>query len=323
MRSLILVLFLAGFSGAQAAQITKTTFAFPGRVEIHVQPQISELDVLFVIDDSGSMGEHQKNLIANIPALTKAALKNGVHVQAGVTTTSADCSYVKVCSGKFNGSIKIADSTQSDFLGTLAANLNVGTQGSAEEKPFDTAIAALSEPMLSQDHPGFLRPNAHLAIVMLTDAGDQSSAQVTPAVFTNFLKALKANPNQVTMASIQVMANDKSCPTSEEQNDRIETATKLLNGKVISLCAQNFGQQLGQLGAGLSGQVTQEIPLTAVPDVSSIVVTFGNTTLVAGDMHSGWVYDSAKNAVILGDKIDWSTMTGDELIVSFIPKAWK
>ncbi|WP_295900051.1 hypothetical protein [uncultured Bdellovibrio sp.] len=323
MRLLIFALFLTGFSVAQAAQITKTTFAFPGRVEIHVQPQVSELDVLFVIDDSGSMSEHQKNLITNIPALTKAALKNGVHVHAGVTTTTMDCSYAGICAGKFNGTNKIADSNRSDFLTTLAANLNVNTNGSATERPFDTTIAALSEPALSQDHPGFLRPQAHLAVVMLTDAGDQSSPQVTPEIFSNFLKALKPNPNQVTVAAIQVPTNDRSCMTSEDQNDRIETAVKLLNGKIINLCAQDYGIQLGQLGAGLVGQVTQEIPLTAAPDVSSIVVTFGATTLVAGDMHYGWVYDSVKNAVILGNKIDWSAMSGEELVVSFIPKDWK
>ncbi|WP_413613033.1 vWA domain-containing protein [Bdellovibrio sp. HCB-110] len=322
MRLLFSVLLVAGFSTAQAAQITNTTFAFPGRVEIHVQPQLSELDVLFVVDDSGSMSEHQKNLIANIPALTKAVLKNGVHVHAGVTTTSNDCSYTKICRGQFFGNPKVADSKQGDFLSLLATNLNVGTNGSATEQPLEAAVAALSEPVLSQDHPDFLRSNAHLAIVLLTDADDQSDKQ-TPESFASFVKALKPNPGQATVASIQVLPGDKNCKTSEEQGTRLDTAIKLVNGKMISLCAQDFGAQLGQLGSGIVGQVTQEIPLTTTPDASSIVVTFGSTTLVAGDMHYGWVYDSVKNAVILGDKIDWSSMSGDELIVSFVPKDWK
>lgn len=322
MRLLFSALLVASFSTAQAAQITKTTFAFPGRVEIHVQPQLSELDVLFVVDDSGSMSEHQKNLIANIPALTKAALKNGVHVHAGVTTTTNECNFTKVCNGMFTGAPKVADSKKADFLSLLAMNLNVGTNGSGMEQPLDTAVAALSEPALSQDHPDFLRSNAHLAIVFLTDADDQSDKQ-TPESFANFVKTLKPNPGQATVVSIQVLPGDKNCQTSEEQGPRLDTAIKLLNGKMINLCAQDFGAQLGQLGSGIAGQVAQEIPLTTTPDSSSIVVTFGSTTLVAGDMHYGWVYDSVKNAVILGDKINWSSMSGDELVVSFIPKDWK
>lgn len=326
MRLLLISLMMVGTATAQALQISNVTYGFPGRVEIHVQPQISELDVLFVVDDSGSMQIHQQNLIKNIPALTKAALTHGVHVHAGVTTTTSECMAglpVDKCGGKFAGKPNVADSKQVDFLTTLSRNLNVGSYGSGDERPFLTAISALSEPVMSMDHKNFYRPLANLAVVILTDADDQSVNQ-SPESFVNFLQGLKADPKLVSLSIINAPMADANCSKDDRnQGDKLERAAHSMNGKQISLCAPDFGAQLGELGAGLVRGVTQEIPLTAVPDMSSIRVTYGSTELVGGDIHRGWVYDSVKNLVVLGDKIDWASMQGDELIVSFIPQDWK
>jgi hypothetical protein len=319
MRFLLGSLLLFSFSAVHAAQITKTTFAFPGRVEIHVQPELSELDVLFVVDDSGSMQEHQQNLIKNIPELAKAALKNGVHVHAGVTTTSQDCSnYGKVCNGKFNGSM--VDSKSPDFLTKLATNLDVGTNGNPEETPFDMAIAAMTEPVAKVDHPDFYRPRAHFALIFLTDADDQSRIY-TPESFAAFFQGLKNESNKVTVASIQ-NTSERGC-SSEPYGPKLTTAVNLMKGKIQNICSADYGTQLGEIGSDIVRKVTREIPLTIAPDVASLTVTFGSAILEKGDLHHGWIYNSVTNTVVLGDMIDWGSLSGDELVVSFVPKDWK
>jgi hypothetical protein len=310
-------LLLLSFSSVQAAQITNTTFAFPGRVEIHVQPSISELDVLFVIDDSASMDLHQKNLIQNIPILAQAVLKQGVHVHAGVTTTSFECGYSKACNGRFMG--KMVDSKNSDFVAILSANLKVGTNGSADEVPLDMAVAALTEAVAQADHPDFYRPKAHLALIFLTDADDQSKQN--PENFAAFLKGLKPNANHLSVNSIQSLGPN-TC-TNEAPGPKLATAVGLLNGKIHNICSPDYGTHLGEIGSDIVRKVTREIPLTTTPDVSSIVVTYGATTFEKGDLRYGWSYDSVNNAVVLGDLIDWTALQGDELVVSFIPKDWK
>lgn len=309
---------------AFALQIQSIEKAFPGRIEIIVQPNISELDVLFVVDDSGSMTEHQINLIKNIPALTEAVVKSGVSIQAGVTTTSMDCGFSSACGGKFSGTVKVAKSSDPSFVNDLQNNLNVGNQGSGEEKPFDATISALSDSVSQTDHPDFLRAKAHLAVIYLTDADDQSKLH-QPDDLVNFLKALKTDPQMVNLTSIQMVPQISNCTpyTTEQQGPRISSAVSLLKGQLIDICDPDFGKKLGNLGSGISNSIVREIPLTAIPDFKSIQVTYGSTTLAAGDLNYGWVYDSVRNVVILGDKINWSSMTGKELVVSFIPKDWQ
>ncbi|MNK79917.1 hypothetical protein D3C87_996140 [compost metagenome] len=319
MRFLLGSLLLLGFASSQAAQITKTTFAFPGRVEIHVQPELAELDVLFVIDDSASMTDHQRNLSGNIPNLVKAVMGQGVHIHAGVTTTTPvqDC-YGNACGGKFNG--PMLDSKNADFISRLNESLNVGTRGSANEMPLDTAVAALSDAAALADHPDFYRSRAHLALIFLTDADDQS-VNHTPEKFAAFFKGLKSNSQQLSVHSIQAMKAFEC--QSEDFGPVLTTAVGLLNGKMYNICSPDYGTQLGNIGADLSRKVTREIPLTTIPDVPSIVVAYGSTVLEKGDLHHGWVYNSVTNMVVLGDMIDWSALKGDELVVSFIPKDWK
>lgn len=324
MRLLLFSLLLTSFATVQAAQINNVQ-SFPGKVEIHVKPELNELDVLFVVDNSGSMTTFQKSMIDNVPALTQTLIKSGVHVHAGVTTTDMDpMSRESGSGGRFTGNVKVADSKLSDFGSVLSRNLAVGVNGSATERPLAAIQAALSEPVLSVDHPEFYRPRAQLAVVVLTDAADQSE-NVTPKSITTFLQSLKTGMDkQVTLSSIQVVDEKSECAKNgEDQSPKMAEAVKLLGGKLVDICASDFGSQLGNLGLDLVKKVTLEIPLTTAPVVSSIVVTFGATTLVAGDMHYGWVYDSAKNAVILGDKIDWSSLQGDDLVVSFVPDSWK
>lgn len=320
MRFLLGSILLLSFSTSQAAQITKTTFAFPGRVEIHVQPELAELDVLFVVDDSASMTEHQRNLSSNIPKLAQAVMSQGVHIHAGVTTTTPfhECSYKNVCGGKFNG--PMMDSKNADFISRLNESLNVGTRGSATEMPLDMAVAALSDTAALADHPDFYRSSAHLALIFLTDADDQS-VHHTPEKFAAFFKGLKSNSQQLSVHSIQAMKAFEC--QSEDFGPNLTTAVGLLNGKTYNICSPDYGTQLGDIGADLSRKVTREIPLTTIPDVPSIIVTYGSTVLEKGDLHYGWVYNSVTNMVVLGDLIDWSSMQGSELVVSFIPKDWK
>src|SRR5262245_11439832 len=56
-------------------------------------PGCQAIDVLFVIDNSGSMGQEQTNLIANFPAFISVLDQSGLDYRVAVTTTSRDYSY--------------------------------------------------------------------------------------------------------------------------------------------------------------------------------------------------------------------------------------
>lgn len=316
LKFLILSLLSGLLSVAQAAQVTHTVQNINGRVEIHVQPNIGALDILFVVDDSGSMHPHQNRLRANVPAFVQNLMKQNVHLQVGITTTS-ECFYSnKVCDGKFGQGF--LSSHDPYFLSKLNQGLDVGVNGSATEKPLEMARKALSENL----EPGFLRPGAHLAIIFLTDEDDVES-RGSLEEYVQFFSTVKSSPSQLKVVSIQAELTPSCRSMGSVGKANLKKVVEGLKGSLISICDENYGEQLSQIGWGLGSTIALEVPLLIMPDVASIVVTSGSHTLTPGDIHRGWTYDSEKNTVVLGSKIDWTVLGGQDLIISFVPFEWR
>lgn len=160
------------------------------------------VDILFVIDDSGSMQDEQEHLIAAfdgfIAAITGQLSDQIFHVgvlstdeYAGnpetcqelgalVTATTGENSSDSACGPFADGH---GFMTQSDDLTqafTCAARL--GTEGSGDEKPME-AIARALDPQangLGGCNEGFLRDDALLVVVLITDEEDDHEGQACP-----------------------------------------------------------------------------------------------------------------------------------------------
>jgi hypothetical protein len=149
-----------------------------------------KMDLLFVIDNSGSMSEEQENLASNFPRVIGVldALKGGgIDYRVGVTTTSIGAALAGIpflMSTSENGALLQTNDMQQPWLSRGEPNLaerftalaTVGTSGSGKEQPLRAALAAVSEPLTTGSNAGFLRPDALTAIVVLTDEDDSSSA---------------------------------------------------------------------------------------------------------------------------------------------------
>lgn len=332
---------LGFFVSLQAQAILKTNYdvqKFPGKVKIEADINVTHalsdaLDVLFVIDNSGSMHFHQKALSNASVTIDSALSQMNRDFHLGVISTDAEGTYSKTPPGALRGYPKII--TSKDMPGALAKNLIVGTDGAGVEMPFQATYLALSEPLLSGINAGFLRPEAPLALVLLTDAEDQSS--IATNEFKNFLGTLKAGGSKVTVFSwiIPSHINNAGCDRDEPTRgpQKIEDLTKALNGEIYNICDMSpaniahFAQKLAQFGLVSSpippSADISEVPLTIQPVVSTIEVRYGTQILTAGDLQQGWVYDSVKNAVVLGQKVPWTYQRpGTKLEVAFVPADW-
>ncbi|HEY5676742.1 MAG TPA: hypothetical protein VIR81_08155, partial [Myxococcales bacterium] len=179
-----------------------------------VLPAAVSTDILFVVDDSGSMSEEQANLAANLDAfidtLVAAPVQNDFRI--GVTNSSVEefnggTSYaagpskgvpypagalVAIKNGGAVPGALVYDATAFAQTGgwggnrildkaspTLAAdfkvNVRMGLNGSGKEQPFRAARLALSDRLLDTNQ-GFLRDGARLAVVFLTDEDDCSDS---------------------------------------------------------------------------------------------------------------------------------------------------
>ena len=117
----------------------------------------NQMDIVFVVDDSGSMSEEQSNLAANFPMFADLLLNyvnsEGEHIdfRVAVTTTGKDISYAISLGGQTipfnesgdNGAFRNncnqnkrwLEPTDANVGQTLACRANVGTGGPGHEMP--------------------------------------------------------------------------------------------------------------------------------------------------------------------------------------------
>jgi hypothetical protein len=169
-----------------------------------------ELDIIFMMDDSGSMKQEQENLQRNFPKFIKILqdIKGGLpDVHIGVVSSNVGAGNVLIpgnsaCSfpGGDRGQFKPpADSgledgakfiraynngTQVNIVGngtiadTFAKMANLGVNGCGYEHQLQSIRLALYE-KYTPVNAGFLRPNAYLAIIIITDEDDCSGSPDT------------------------------------------------------------------------------------------------------------------------------------------------
>jgi hypothetical protein len=154
-----------------------------------------KMDILFVIDDSGSMAEEQGNLATNFPAF--ATLIDQYMTETGslldyriaITTTGRDVTTEFVGfplppiteegdDGAFRQECGMTrrwlQRDDADVSGTFACVANVGTTGPGVEMPLLALEWSLSDRVADGTNAGFLRDDALLAVVVLTDEDDCS-----------------------------------------------------------------------------------------------------------------------------------------------------
>jgi hypothetical protein len=193
----LLVLGLGACTEHSTAQVT------PGAGELlNMEIPVVEnddLDLLFVIDNSGSMKEEQASLAAAFPHFIDLLPRirgtlPSLHIGVVSTDVGAGAATLGSCTGdgddgqlKTSGCAGIDGAFLSDvalptgardrnYTGDLAAQFactaQVGTSGCGAEQPLEAMRRAL-DPVANRN-PGFLRPDAYLAVMIISDEDDCS-----------------------------------------------------------------------------------------------------------------------------------------------------
>jgi hypothetical protein len=163
------------------------------------------MDVVFVVDDSGSMAPKQTKLIENFPkivdALNRFRAKSGALLDYRLSVTSTDTVRNNYATGGRGGFVTTApgacsagpdrawlERTDGDVAAAFACRAGLGTSGSQDEHPLDALTLAIGDRLRDQNK-GFLRDDALLAFFLLTDEEDTSVA--TPAEVVGMLDGAK------------------------------------------------------------------------------------------------------------------------------------
>ena len=213
------------------------------------EKKCEKMDVLFVIDNSGSMGQEQTNLIANFPAFITVLNNSGLDYRVAVTTTGRDYSYTMTTpigslpqnqDGGDNGAMlkpsacnmtkRWIDKTDADPSMTFSCVANVGTGGPSDEMPLSAMRDAFEERMADGTNMGFRRSDALLAVVFLTDEEDCSYEQSVSLGFGQSLCDSMMEPVQNYVAFLDTYTGHRS-----------RWATAAIAGPGPGACSSTFG----------------------------------------------------------------------------------
>jgi hypothetical protein len=160
-----------------------------------VQEGCKKVDFLFVIDNSGSMGDNQADLASNFPNFIEgiqATLEEVDEYQVGVITSDAYQFNTAPC-GQLGGLVIRTGGTDSsnmvcgpyaagdnfmtemdDLATTFACAAKVGSEGNGLEMPMNAMEVAVRKDLggPGECNEGFIRDDALLVIVIITDEWD-------------------------------------------------------------------------------------------------------------------------------------------------------
>lgn len=299
-----------------------------------------QLDVLFVIDNSGSMSSSQANLATNFPSFINYFKDKGYDYHIGVATSdafygdqfvSSGCSLCNLEQTRFKSGttpkIYVIDNQTLNLETVFAANVNVGTGGSGDERAFSSFKAALTSNLNS----GFRRASAYLAVIIVSDEEDFSHNSVnmnenysnpglhTVASYKTFLEGYTSGVSSEDFSVSTISILDSACRTALGAGRKIGTRymqlADLTGGTKNSIC-QNFNGLLDNISNSIANQIVAQFALTRIPQLSSIRVLVDGI-LLPNDATHGWSYDSASNTITI--KGTYTPQAGAVVTINFDP----
>lgn len=254
----------------------------PRVVDVYQQPLIDMVDVLFVIDDSCSMGDDQAALAANFQNFIRSANVRQIDFQIGITRTT-----LVPNPGALVGPI-LRPST-SGLEAAFQNQANVGVLGSGFEQGLEAMSAALRAAELGFGfNQGFLRNGAARVVVIVSDEDDQSPG--TPVTY--FTELRTRSPNGFT--AIMITGGPNGCVTNGQSafpTPRYEAFRRLTQGIGEPIC-NDWAMTLTNVGNAAFG-LGSFFGLSSPADLAQSI-----EVIVDGvPLSSGWQYDPMSQGI--------------------------
>lgn len=286
------------------------------------------IDILWVIDNSGSMATSQEQVASNVASFINKFKQTNFDFRIAVTTTEAYLSLSKftgnsshsrfrdgTASTGYSG-IKIITPTTPNIESVFDLNIKQGVNGSADERGFESMEAAL---LNADNRAEFPRPGAYLSVIFLTDEEDfswdgtaniqlDSNGNPNPNTdprlhsHTRYLDILDqvtgSTATQKNYVVNTIAIFDEACRaqlatgfSGRRIADRYAALTEATGGVKASLCG-DFSAILSQISDTIL-EFSSKFFLTRTPDLSTLKVYVNDAEVPA----EGWVYNATENSI--------------------------
>lgn len=275
-------------AGSSDGSVSDGTDEYQTVTEVFQQAdeETKKLDILWVVDNSGSMSDEQSSLGANFSSFIDNFIYKDVDFKMAVTTTDVSTTYKKglMVSGsdlKLTSAKAKEDPIQ--FKSDFRKLVNVGTRGHGTE----SGLAATEGFMEKYAH-SFVRPEAYLAVVVISDEEDQSSKTVKQ--YADYLKTFKISEGLVKFYSV-VDVNNRNCCSKgiATGGERYKQASNLTAGLIANI-RDDFHNVLTAMGDSIIN-LLDSFALASEPVAGSLKV------YVNGALTNDYTYDSATHSI--------------------------
>ena len=311
-------------------------------VEDHHNPNV---DILFIIDNSSSMGSYQERLKINASLFVNHFLNVsfidyhiGVTTSSGIPYNSIIGNYAHYTNPTphflnplYNGGMLVEGVSEQDGSEyhyvdkntpggdqLLADMMSVGRGGNGTETFLDIPENAFSNKKYELHNDGFLRPEAHLAVFVITDTDDQSGT--LPQQAYEYLLDLKGGDEKKLHYAAALVSTERENCGFDLIYGKPSVPNLLMEmvglfgdrGYSFDLCKSNYGEELAHIARSIVFSILN-IDLDDLPDISSIRVCYrdgasrerefcekGQEIFSGPD---GWSYDIERNAIHLSPNV--------------------
>lgn len=286
--------------------LTGTAVAGSTTADTFHQPAGPKVDLLFVIDDSCSMASKQAILLDNLSRFVGSAEAAGADYNIAVVDTEGfspqagdfqrtQCyPYPRVVNARWGD--------RTSRAAALECMFNLGTAGSGIEAGLASAKAALVKAQDPAQDPagldrGFLRDDARLAIVVVSDEDDQSHE--SQSVLRDYFLSLKG-PRRHGDVRVHAIAGPVAGPCQigqslAEPGYNYFWMTQQTGGLFLDICQADWSPLLDHLDLDVFTPIaTWALSQAADPATLQVAVSGRAVPL---DAANGYTFDPGQNAV--------------------------
>lgn len=186
-----------------------------------------------------------------------------------------------------NNNVRVLSPEVEDAQEVFSEMVALGTGGSGIEMGLHAAYLALSEPLISTENTGFLREEANLSLIIVSDEEDSSQFKVDEYLrWFSLLKGEEALRDH-SLFNLSAVVGDRepefdgepSCSSDDgvaSYGSRYVDLAERTEGLIDSICDEDFSPIAQELGLTLSGLVA-EFELSDNPNENTLVVSLYET----------------------------------------------
>ncbi len=314
----------------------------------------NKIDVLWIVDNSGSMLSSQQNLAANFPAFINKFTEKAFDFQVAVNASDAYLAQSPLWDAYFNinptpsyyegqsqslkgkfrdgvganhsGFFVLTPATP-DLHQKFITNAMLGVNGRGDERTFQSMEASL----LSPHNQPFVRDGGFLAVILLTDEDDFSNpsttayqsyvAQLTPiSYYVSLLDAVTGTSGVNRRYNVNTISvPDQACLNSifngaQKIGQRVQALADATGGSKGSICG-DFAEELSDLANDIV-QLSTKFSLGNKNPIPSTIVVKVNGAVVPT---VGWFYEQPTNSIVFN--VGYTPQQGSQIQVSFDPES--